>query len=133
MKEASRLSTEEQIGLAFGLFAAGLLIAWLGWMVFRHFNPRKPKEDAWLRNSTYERMAGDTNHRKGGTDWTKSSPMANAEEGQAPVHRTAAEGAPPPSQQGVELTDAACIERACYESTSVSPNATDMCCGIRRT
>jgi hypothetical protein len=54
----SGLSVEEQVGLAIGLLAAGVLIAWVGWLIFRRWNPRKEDEDKWLRNSTYERVEG---------------------------------------------------------------------------
>ena len=105
-KEGTRLSTEEQIGLAFGLFAAGLLIAWLGWMLFKRYNPRKSKakEDAWLRNSTYERMANETGPH-GGNDWTKK-PVTAMEAGQVAARQRDPDvprGAEPEKQSAGEV------------------------------
>ena len=84
----SGLSVEEQVGLAIGLLAAGVLLAWVGWLIFRRWNPRKENEDRWLRNSTYERVEGaynskDASHYNEGWTRQSQSPGGRAEAGTA--------------------------------------------------
>jgi hypothetical protein len=92
------LSVEEQIGLAIGLVAAGIFISWLGWVIFRRYNPRKRKDDDWLRrNSTASGSYGRVS--SAGEDWTKSPPSRAASPAAAMPTRPPRQTRPPMQQQ----------------------------------